>query len=143
MWRRSNMRANCSPQSSSHASHRRPLLTGLLFVPFCVSCGALALADAPASRLAVIQPAPSFTLTTQSGTTLRSDHLKGKVLLVSFIFTTCNGSCPATTHRMADVQKELARRGLLKKQQVQLLSISLDPARDTPEVLHNYMKVYD
>lgn len=98
---------------------------------------------APPSRLAVIQTAPPFTLTTQAATTLRSDDFKGKVLLVSFIFTTCNGSCPATTHRMADVQKELARRGLLKKPQVQLLSISLDPARDTPEVLRNYMKVYD
>lgn len=100
-------------------------------------------ADAPASRLAVIQPAPSFTLTKQTGEPLRSDDLKGKVLLVSFIFTTCNGSCPATTHRMADVQKELAKRGALKDGQVQLLSISLDPARDTPEVLRNYMKVYD
>lgn len=103
----------------------------------------ITLADAPTSRLAVIQPAPSFTLIDQAGKPLRSDDLKGKVLLVSFIFTTCNGSCPATTHRMADIQKELARRGLLKTPRVQLLSISLDPARDTPEVLRNYMKVYD
>lgn len=104
----------------------------------------MAFADATASsRLAVIQPAPSFALTDQVGNPFRSDDLKDKVLLVGFIFTTCNGSCPATTHRMADIQKELAKRGLLKSGDVRLLSISLDPARDTPEVLRNYMKVYD
>lgn len=103
----------------------------------------LALTLAEPSRLAVIQPAPEFTLITQAGVPLRSADLTGKVLLVSFIFTTCNGSCPATTHRMAQVQQELKARGLLKKDQVRLLSISLDPARDTPPALTNYMKLYD
>jgi protein SCO1/2 len=95
------------------------------------------------SRLAVIRDAPEFTLTTQAGDKLTSTDLKGKVLLVSFIFTTCNGTCPATTHRMSQIQDELKSRGLLKADRVRLLSISLDPARDTPEVLRGYMKLYD
>jgi protein SCO1/2 len=95
------------------------------------------------SRLAVIQRAPEFTLTTQSGDKLASADLKGKVLLVSFIFTTCNGTCPATTHRMSQIQEELKSRGLFKNDRVRLLSISLDPTRDTPEVLKGYMKLYD
>src|SRR5947209_5097710 len=95
------------------------------------------------SRLAVIQPAPDFTLTTQDGAKLSSSDLKGKVLLVSFIFTTCNGTCPATTHRMSQIQEELKIRGLLKDDRVRLVSISLDPARDTPETLRGYMKLYD
>lgn len=95
------------------------------------------------SRLAVIHPAPPFTLTTQTGDILRSADLKDKVLLVSFIFTTCSGSCPATTHRMAAVQQELKSRGVLLKGQVHLLSITLDPARDVPQALRNYMKAYD
>lgn len=100
-------------------------------------------ADAPgSSRLAVIQQAPEFTLTTQDGKQLRLADQKGKVLLVSFIFTTCNGTCPATTHRLSQIQQELKSRKLLKGQ-VQLLSITLDPARDTPEVLRGYMKLYD
>lgn len=103
----------------------------------------LGLTFAEPSHLAVIQPTPEFTLTTQAGTPLRSADLRGKVLLVSFIFTTCSGSCPATTHRMAQVQQELKARGFLKKDQVRLLSISLDPARDTPQALSNYMKLYD
>jgi protein SCO1/2 len=94
-------------------------------------------------RLAVIQPAPEFTLTTQTGDKLSTADLKGKVLLVSFIFTTCNGTCPATTHRMSQIQDELKDRGLFKNDRVRLLSISLDPTRDTPEVLRGYMKLYD
>src|SRR5579885_2047623 len=87
---------------------------------------------APASRLAVIQQAPDFTLTTQDGGTLKFSDLKGKVCLVSFVFTTCNGTCPATTHRMGQVQEALERAGLAKDGRVRLLSITLDPARDTP-----------
>jgi protein SCO1/2 len=95
------------------------------------------------SRLAVIEKAPAFALTDQSGKPLSSASLKGKVLLVSFIFTTCNGSCPATTHRMGLVQRELQTRGLLKGDRVRLVSITLDPKRDTPEVLRGYMRLYD
>src|SRR6266852_7628990 len=95
------------------------------------------------SRLAVIQNAPDFTLTTQTGDKLSSADLKEKVLLVSFIFTTCNGTCPATTHRMSQIQEEIKTRGLFNNGGVRLLSITLDPVRDTPEVLRGYMKLYD
>lgn len=105
---------------------------------------ALMVATDPApSRLAVIQPAPGFSLTTQDGKPLSLSDLKGKVLLVGFVFTTCNGTCPATTHRMALVQQELKNRGHFKTGKVHLLTITLDPARDTPEVLRGYMKLYD
>jgi len=104
----------------------------------------LALVPPPGdSRLAVIRPAPDFALTTQSEKPLHFADLAGKVRLVSFIFTTCNGSCPATTHRMAQVQEALHSRGLDRDGKAQLLSISLDPARDTPAVLRNYVKLYD
>jgi protein SCO1 len=103
----------------------------------------LLLAADPAPRLAVIRPAPNFALTTQAGAPLRLADFKGKVLLVGFIFTTCNGSCPATTHRMAQVQEELKKRQLSADGRVQLLSITLDPTRDTPEVLRGYMRLYD
>jgi protein SCO1/2 len=82
-------------------------------------------------------------LTTQDGRSLGLADLRGKVLLVSFVFTTCNGTCPATTHRMSQVQQVLKERGLDRDGRVHLLSISLDPVRDTPEVLRGYMKLYD
>ncbi len=97
----------------------------------------------PASRLAVIKKASDFALMSQDGRELRLADLRGKVVLVSFIFTTCNGTCPATTHRMWQVQQELHTRGLVKGDRVRFLSITLDPARDTPEVLRSYMRLYD
>ena len=100
-------------------------------------------AEARSGRLAVIQQAADFTLTTQAGATLKFSGLRGKVVLVSFVFTTCNGTCPATTHRMSLIQRELKERGLLKDGKVHLLSVTLDPARDTPEVLRGYQKLYD
>ena len=102
-------------------------------------------ADLPAknSRLAVIAAAPDFVLTQQDGKEIKRSDLEGKVCLVSFIFTTCNGTCPATTHRMCQVQETLKSRGLGKDGRVRLISISLDPARDTPEVLRGYMRLYD
>jgi protein SCO1/2 len=103
----------------------------------------VALLASPDSRLAVIRAAPDFKLTTQDGKALASADLKGKVLLVSFIFTTCNGTCPATTHRMGQVQEALKKKELDKAGRVRLLSISLDPKRDTPKVLRDYMKLYD
>src|SRR5260221_10009927 len=99
--------------------------------------------ESAASRLAVIRSAPDFTLTTQNGQTFRWADQRGKVSLVSFVFTTCNGSCPATTHRMGRVQQALKERVLLEGGRVRLLSITLDPARDTPDVLRRYMKLYD
>jgi protein SCO1/2 len=95
------------------------------------------------SRLAVIRPAPDFALVDQANKEVKLSDLKGKVLLVSFVFTTCNGSCPATTHRMANIQKSLEAGGKWDTARVQFLSITLDPARDTSPVLQNYMKLYD
>lgn len=103
---------------------------------------ALCTAVAPDARLAVIQQAPDFALMTQDGKALSRADLNGRVLLVSFVFTTCSGSCPATTARMVQVQQRLKERGL-KNDRVHLLSISLDPARDMPEALRRYAKLYD
>ena len=106
-------------------------------------CLALALAPAAdASSLAVIRTAPDFRLVTQDEKPLRLADLRGKVVLVSFIFTTCSGSCPATTSRMVQVQQALKAKNH-DAERVHLISITLDPARDTPEKLRQYMKLYD
>jgi protein SCO1/2 len=109
-----------------------PLLVGLFAFP-----------PADTSRLAVIQDAPAFTLTTQQGKELGLRDLRGKVLLVGFVFTTCSGSCPATTSRMVQVQQRLQEKGLFKEDRVRLLTISLDPVRDTPEAMQRYAKLFD
>src|SRR5262245_59846515 len=95
------------------------------------------------SHLASIRPAPDFTLTAQDGKEIRLRNLRGKVLLVGFVFTTCKGSCPPTTSRMVGVQQRLKERGDLKGGRVHLLTITLDPRRDTPEALARYAKLFD
>jgi protein SCO1/2 len=119
------------------------MLVSSLLALALLAGGGTAKERADGSRLAVIQKAPDFALTNQDGKEVRLRDFKGRALLVSFIFTTCNGSCPATTHRMEKVQSALRSRGLLKKGGVHLLSITLDPARDTPAVLKRYLRLYD
>jgi protein SCO1 len=96
----------------------------------------------PEPRLAVIREAPAFTLTNQDGKTVKLSDFKGKVVLVSFIFTTCNGSCPATTHRLAKV-REWLRGDANFRPAVEFVSITLDPVRDTPAALKKYIQLYD
>jgi protein SCO1/2 len=115
-------------------------MTGVISLALTV---ALCQSPGPASRLADIRHAPDFQLIDQDGKLVRLSELREEVLLVGFIFTTCNGTCPATTHQMARVEEELQRRGLLQRGKVRLLSITLDPKRDTPEALRNYMHLYD
>jgi protein SCO1/2 len=100
------------------------------------------LVAAPPSRLAVIRPAPEFTLTDTAGKKVALRDQGGKVVVLGFIFTTCSGSCPATTHRMAKIQTEVQRRPELKGR-VQFLSITLDPAKDDAAALRRYMELYE
>ena len=77
---------------------------------------------------------PEFRLTERAGTQLTQADLRGKVWIADFIFTRCPDVCPALTSRMRDLQKTLAAA----KADVTLVSISVDPGHDTPEVLRDY-----
>lgn len=81
--------------------------------------------------------APDFALLDQRGDTLRSSQLRGTVWVASFIFTNCASVCPLITARMAELRDELAARGLLGTE-VRLVSITVDPARDTVSALAAY-----
>lgn len=74
-----------------------------------------------------------FALTEASGKPVTLADLRGKVWIASFIFTHCGGSCPIMTHHLASAQGQLPAREDLK-----LVSISVDPVRDTPSVLAKY-----
>jgi protein SCO1/2 len=64
---------------------------------------------------------------------VRAHDLAGSVWIAGFIFTRCPDVCPALTARMADLQKALAGPAT-----VRLVSFSVDPIHDTPEVLRGY-----
>lgn len=107
----------------------------------CVLLLSLLLQTGDAPRLPVIRPAPGFSLIDQDETPRKLEHHKGKVVFVSFIFTTCSGTCPATTHRLARVYHEVQKKKW--KDDVAFVSITLDPERDRPVMLQNYRKLYD
>jgi protein SCO1/2 len=107
-----------------------------------VLCVLLHAVDDSESRLAVIRTAPGFQLTGADEKSVTLSQFRGKVVLVSFVFTTCNGTCPATTARLAKIQEAIVKVPSLKDR-VQLISISLDPERDTTEKLRGYMGLYD
>jgi protein SCO1/2 len=78
-------------------------------------------------------PMPSFSLTDQGGDTFGSSQLEGKVVVANFIFTRCPTVCPTLTARMAKIQGRVAG-----DEGVHLLSFSVDPRHDTPEVLREF-----
>ncbi len=83
----------------------------------------------------VIANVPDFSFTSQSGQTVTRADLAGKIWVADFIFTRCPGPCPVMTARMAELQSALARVG---GDDVRLVSVTVDPEYDTPEVLTAY-----
>jgi protein SCO1 len=84
---------------------------------------------------------PNTELTTQDGKKVHfyDDLIKGKIVAIDLIYTTCQYSCPLETARLAQVQKILGDR---VGKDIFFYSISIDPEHDTPEVLKTYMEKF-
>ena len=80
-------------------------------------------------------PVPNAALVDQDGRPVALDTMKGRVTVYDFIFTSCSGICPIMSKNMQALTKKVA-----KDAPVRFVSISVDPVRDTPEVLRNYAK---
>ena len=90
-------------------------------------------------RLSKIGPAPEFTLTTQDNARLSLGDLRGKVVAVTFIYASCADTCPLLTAKLAGLQAKL---GADFGPKVFFASITVDPERDTPEVLKRYAQAH-
>jgi len=75
---------------------------------------------------------PSFQFVNQNRQSFGSAQLAGKIWIADFIYTTCPGPCPMISTRMSELQKPL------EKTDVHLVSFSVDPDKDSPEVLRGY-----
>lgn len=84
-------------------------------------------------RLKQYGTVPDFKLTERSGKDIRLADLRGKIWIADLIYTTCTDTCPLQTAAMARLQQEFAAHG-----QFQLVSITVDPERDTPQILTAY-----
>jgi protein SCO1 len=105
-----------------------PLVTlGLLL--WLRSVEVAALRQRPISSYGTV---PSFQFINQNGQAFGLAQLAGKVWIADFIYTTCPGPCPMISSRMSELQKPL------EKTDVHLVSFSVDPEKDTPEVLRSY-----
>lgn len=80
---------------------------------------------------------PNVPLITQDKKTVRfyDDVIKGRTVMIQFMFTNCEQYCPMVTPNLVKVQRELQKHAA---GQVTMVSITVDPAHDTPEVLKEY-----
>jgi protein SCO1/2 len=90
-------------------------------------------------RLPMIGPAPEFALTSQDGVRMTLADLRDKVVAVTFIYTSCADTCPLLTAKMAQVQDDLGPNFGSK---IAFVSITVDPERDTPDVLRKYAQSF-
>lgn len=79
---------------------------------------------------------PEATLIDEEGHPFALSRTRGQVVVLSLIYTHCPDVCPLTTSKMKRIQERLRQEGL--DRQVQLLSFTVDPERDRPEVLHRF-----
>jgi protein SCO1/2 len=80
-------------------------------------------------------PVPDAKLVDETGKPVSLASMKGSVTVYDFIFTSCTGTCPIMTNNMRELTPKIA-----KDVPVRFVSISVDPARDTPAVLADYAK---
>jgi len=95
----------------------------------CVSVVTSACKQKP--ELTRLYPLPDFSLTDQTEKTVTLADLKGKVWVADFIFTNCGGTCPMMTDKMRRLQEALPA-------EIRMVSITVDPGRDTPKALAAY-----
>ena len=83
---------------------------------------------------------PDFTLYDQEGRVIPGGHFRGKTVMMNFIFSRCPVAtmCPASTAKMVSAQKLAREAGITN---IEFVSITLDPAYDTPAVLKEYAAV--
>ena len=84
-------------------------------------------------------PAPSFTLVDQSGKSFHFNPVAGKIVLITFVYTTCPDVCPLFTAKLASMQRLLEQED---RDDYLFLTITTDPARDTPAKMKAYAQAF-
>lgn len=95
-------------------------------------------------ELPVLGKIPEFQLYTQDAQLFSRQDMKGKVWVANFVFTSCGGACPMMTERMKrNVQAAIVEMATEQGDYpARIVSFSVDPERDSPQVLTAYAKVH-
>lgn len=97
--------------------------------------------DAPeTAALPDLGPAPAFDLLSSDGERLALGALRGRVVVVTFLYTWCPDICPLLTSKLARVRDAL---GPVVTEDVVFVSITFDPVRDTADVLRDYAALFE
>jgi protein SCO1/2 len=102
--------------------------------------GSAQLSLAKATLLTPPRPLPDFQLTDQDGAAFNLSHLRNRWSLLFFGFTHCPDVCPTTLGVLARAERELAE--LPANERPQIVFVSVDPKRDTPQQLASYVKFF-
>ncbi|WP_437710914.1 SCO family protein [Sorangium sp. So ce448] len=99
--------------------------------------------EAPASP-PVLGEMPAFSMTDQDGRPVTRESLREKTLIVDFFYASCPVSCPRLSAQMAAFQERIAQRSAARGQAlpIHLVSITLDPENDAPDVLRRTPRPY-
>lgn len=85
-------------------------------------------------------PAPEIVLTRDNGSSFRLGAMRGKVVLLFFGYTSCPDICPAT---LGQLNQALGKLGEEKASQMQVVFVTVDPGRDTPERVQGYVNHFN
>lgn len=124
---------------------RKLILVGLmaLLLIAAVAAGVFLFAKPDTFRgTAYVEPYPAaseISLTRADGTPFRLSEMRGKVVLLFFGYTSCPDVCPTT---MAELKQALEKVGA-KADQVQVVYVTVDPQRDTPQRVQEYVNHFD
>jgi protein SCO1 len=92
-------------------------------------------------KLLIIRRAPALALRDTRSRPVRLDDFRGRVVLLSFIYTTCTTACPLLTERMARLRDRLQLVGDWGRR-VNFLSVTVDPTRDSAQRLQEYAELF-
>jgi protein SCO1/2 len=98
--------------------------------------------DVDALKAGVFNPAraaPDFSVRGSDGVALTLSHYRGKVVVLGFGYTSCHSVCPATLAVLAQAHRKLGALG----SQVQVIYLTVDPERDSPERLKQFLAAFD
>ena len=84
-------------------------------------------------------PDLNFSLTSDRGRNVTAQTYEGSIVLMYFGFTRCNAECPVSMARLAQIMRLLGNEA----NRVRILFVTLDPDRDTPQTLHQYVTQFD
>jgi protein SCO1/2 len=115
----------------------RRAVPALLFIGLLVitAMAVLQLAERSVSELPVLGELPAFSLTTHAGESFGRADLAGKITILELMFTSCPDACPIMDRQLVEIYR--ATEG---SERIQLVSVTVDPERDTREVLAAYAR---